>query len=61
MMTTLRITQVKSTIGCKKNQRETMRTLGLRKIRQSVERLDEPAVRGMVRTVAHLVKVEEVD
>ncbi|MDR1187137.1 MAG: 50S ribosomal protein L30 [Bifidobacteriaceae bacterium] len=60
-MTTLRITQVKSTIGCKKNQRETMRTLGLRKIRQSVERLDEPAVRGMVRTVAHLVKVEEVD
>ncbi|MDR2373927.1 MAG: 50S ribosomal protein L30 [Bifidobacteriaceae bacterium] len=61
-MATLRITRLKSGIGAKRNQRETLRTLGLRKIGQTVERpADNPAVRGMVRTVAHLVKVEEVD
>jgi large subunit ribosomal protein L30 len=60
MMATLRITQIKSGIGGKRNQRETLRSLGLRKIGQSVERSDEPIVRGMVRTVAHLVNVEEV-
>jgi large subunit ribosomal protein L30 len=61
MMATLKITQIKSGIGGKRNQRETLRTLGLRKIGQTVERPDEPVFRGMVRTVAHLVKVEEVD
>jgi large subunit ribosomal protein L30 len=60
-MSRLKITQVKSRIGTKQNQRETLRTLGLRKIGQSTVREDLPAVRGMVRTVAHLVKVEEVD
>ncbi|MDR0593054.1 MAG: 50S ribosomal protein L30 [Bifidobacteriaceae bacterium] len=60
-MATLKITQIKSGIGGKRNQRETLRTLGLRKIGQTVERPDEPVFRGMVRTVAHLVKVEEVD
>ena len=56
----LKVTQLRSTIGCKQNQRETLRTLGLRKIRQSVVREDTPAVRGMIATVRHLVLVEEV-
>jgi large subunit ribosomal protein L30 len=57
----LKVTQVRSSIGCKQNQRATLRTLGLRKIRQSVTRDDSPAVRGMIATVRHLVTVEEVD
>ena len=57
----LKITQVKGLVGAKQNQKETMRTLGLHKIHQSVEREDTPAVRGMIRAVAHLVDVEEVD
>jgi large subunit ribosomal protein L30 len=56
----LRVTQVRSTIGCLQNQRETLRALGLRKIRQSVDRADTPQVRGMIHTVRHLVTVEEV-
>ena len=59
-MADLQITQVKSTIGSKQNQRATLRTLGLRKIRQSVVRDDTPSVRGMIATVRHLVTVEEV-
>jgi large subunit ribosomal protein L30 len=57
----LRITQKKSVISEKQNQRDTLRTLGLKKIGQSVVREDRPEVRGMIRTVAHLVTVEEVD
>ncbi|MFC5281281.1 50S ribosomal protein L30 [Arcanobacterium canis] len=57
----LQITQVKGLVGSKINQKETMKTLGLRKIHQSVVREDTPAVRGMIRAVAHLVEVEEVD
>ena len=57
---TLVVTQVRSGIGCQQNQRLTLRALGLRKIRQSVERPDTPQVRGMIRTVRHLVSVEEV-
>jgi large subunit ribosomal protein L30 len=57
----LKVTQVRSTIGCKQNQRATLQTLGLRKIRQSVVRDDSPSVRGMIATVRHLVTVEEVD
>lgn len=60
-MAQLRVTQVKSKIGAKENQRETLRTLGLRKIRQSVVREDSPQVRGLIHTVRHLVAVEEVD
>lgn len=59
-MAQLKVTQTKSVIGGKKNQRETLRTLGLRKIGQSVVREDRPEVRGMIDTVAHLVTVEEV-
>jgi large subunit ribosomal protein L30 len=61
MMAKLRIKQVKSGIGGKQNQRDTLRSLGLRKIGQTVEKEDSPVVRGMVRTVAHLVSVEEVN
>jgi large subunit ribosomal protein L30 len=57
----LKVTQVRSIIGSKRNQRETLRSLGLRKIRQSVVREDSPQVRGMIATVRHLVTVEEVD
>jgi large subunit ribosomal protein L30 len=57
----LKVTQVRSTIGSKQNQRATLHTLGLRKIRQTVVRDDTPAVRGMIATVRHLVTVEEVD
>jgi large subunit ribosomal protein L30 len=57
----LKITQHKSVISEKQNQRDTLRTLGLKKIGQTVVREDRPEVRGMIRTVAHLVTVEEVD
>ncbi len=57
----LKVTQVRSTIGSKQNQKATLATLGLRKIRQSVVRDDTPSVRGMIATVRHLVTVEEVD
>lgn len=59
-MAQLKITQVRSKIGAKQNHRDTLRTLGLRKIRQSVVREDTPVVRGLVHTVRHLVDVEEV-
>jgi len=60
-MSKLQITQVKSTIGTKRNHRESLKTLGLRKIRQSTVREDTPEVRGLIHTVRHLVTVEEVD
>lgn len=56
----LKVTQVRSSIGCKQNQRATLLSLGLRKIRQTVERDDTPQIRGMIHTVRHLVTVEEV-
>ena len=61
MATSLRITQIKSKISEKQNQRDTLRSLGLKRIGDSVVREDSPANRGYVRTVAHLVKVEEID
>jgi large subunit ribosomal protein L30 len=60
MMTKLLVTQVKSAIGGKQNQRDTLRSLGLKRIGQTVERPDDDVTRGMVRAVAHLVTVEEV-
>ncbi|GAA1946586.1 50S ribosomal protein L30 [Amycolatopsis minnesotensis] len=59
-MSQLKITQVKSKIGTKHNHRESLRTLGLRKIRQSTVREDTPEVRGLIKAVRHLVEVEEV-
>jgi large subunit ribosomal protein L30 len=60
-MARLKVTQVRSVIGTKQNQRDTLRTLGLRRINDVVVREDRPEVRGMVRTVTHLVTVEEVE
>ena len=56
----LRITLVRSTIGQKPKTRACVETLGLRKIRHSVERPDTPDVRGLLARVRHLVEVEEV-
>lgn len=56
----LRITWVKSAIGYSQPQKDTIRALGLRRLGQSVERPDNPAVRGMVNSVSHLVEVEEI-
>ena len=56
----LKITLVKSTIGEKPKTKATVETLGLRKIRQSVERPDTPDVRGLVHRARHLLDVEEV-
>jgi len=60
-MAQLKVTQVKSSIGTKQNHRDSLRTLGLRKIRQSVVREDNPVNRGLIHTVRHLVVVEEVN
>ena len=60
-MAQLKMTQVKSGIGGTHRQRETLKSLGLRKIRQTTVREDSPTVRGMIATVAHLVTVEEVN
>ena len=59
-MPKVRVTQVASTAGRKPGQKETMTGLGLKKIRQTRELEDTPSVRGMIRKVAHLVKVEEL-
>ncbi|WP_022917270.1 50S ribosomal protein L30 [Ruania albidiflava] len=60
-MSQLKVTQKKSAIGGKQNQRDTLRSLGLKRIGDTVVKEDRPEVRGMVSTVAHLVTVEEVD
>jgi len=60
MTQTVRITQRRSVAGSSPNQRETVRSLGLRGIGKSVEREDGPVLRGMVKVVSHLVEVEEV-
>jgi large subunit ribosomal protein L30 len=56
--TQLKITQVRSTIGTRWKQQESLRTLGLRRIRQSVIRDNDPQTRGLIATVRHLVEVE---
>ncbi len=60
-MARLKVTQLKSEIGTKQNHRETLRTLGLKRIGDVVVKEDRPEIRGMVRTVRHLVTMEEVD
>jgi large subunit ribosomal protein L30 len=59
-MAKLRVKWIKSAIGYSKDQKATIRSLGLRKLQQTVEHEDNPAMRGMIRKVNHLVKVEEV-
>ena len=60
-MARLKVTQVRSEIGSKHNQRETLRSLGLKRIRDVVVKEDRPEIRGMIHTVTHLVTVEEVE
>jgi len=60
-MARLKVTQVRSGIGRKRNQRESLRSLGLKRIHDVVVQEDRPEIRGMIFTVSHLVKVEEVD
>jgi large subunit ribosomal protein L30 len=60
-MARLKVTQVRSVIGAKQNQRDTLRTLGLKRINDVVVKEDRPEIRGMVSTVVHLVQVEEVE
>ena len=60
-MAQLRVAQVKSSIGGTWSQRETLRSLGLKRIGVVVVKEDRPEIRGMVRKVAHLVTVEEVE
>ena len=59
-MAQLKVRQVRSAVGGKHNQRETLRTLGLRRIGDESLRDDRPEVRGMIKRVSHLVDVEEV-
>jgi large subunit ribosomal protein L30 len=56
---TLRVTLIKSPIGYKKNQKATVRALGLHRMNQTVEHDDSPAVRGMLDKISHLIKIEE--
>lgn len=59
-MAELKITQTRGLVGTRQTQRDAMRSLGLRKIRQSVVRPDDAHVRGQINAVRHLVTVEEV-
>ncbi|QXM07328.1 50S ribosomal protein L30 [Crassaminicella indica] len=60
MANMLKITLVRSTIGSKPQHRKTIEALGLKKIRQTVEKKDNPQMRGMIEKVRHLVEVEEI-
>ena len=60
-MARLKITQVRSGIGFQQNQRHTLRSLGLKRMHDTVIKEDRPEIRGMVHTVTHLVTVEEVE
>jgi len=57
----LQITLNRSVIGSKKNQKNTITTLGLKKINDVVVKEDNPSVRGMLNSVSHLVTVEEIE
>ena len=59
-MTRLRVTQVRSVIDRPKDQKDTVRRLGLHRVRDSVLKEDRPEIRGMLAKVRHLVRVEEV-
>ncbi len=59
-MAKLKVTWRKSAIGYAPNQRRTIRALGLRRLGQTVEHSDSPAIRGMINTIRHLIEVQEV-
>jgi large subunit ribosomal protein L30 len=56
---TLRVTLVRSPIGYTKDQKATVRALGLRRLNQTVEHKDNPALRGMLNKIIHLLRIEE--
>jgi large subunit ribosomal protein L30 len=58
-VSTLRLKLIKSPIGYKEDQKDTVKALGLKRLGQVVEREDTPTVRGMVHKVAHLVQIED--
>ncbi|GGK92833.1 50S ribosomal protein L30 [Mangrovihabitans endophyticus] len=60
-MARLKVTQVRSNIGRKPKQRESLRSLGLKRINDVVVKEDRPEIRGMIFAVNHLVTVEEVE
>jgi large subunit ribosomal protein L30 len=60
-MAQLKVTQIKSTIGTKRNQRESLRSLGLKRIHHTVLVEDNAVVRGYIKTAPHLLSVEEVE
>jgi large subunit ribosomal protein L30 len=60
MANKLQITLTRSVIGRTQDQRETVKALGLRKLNQTVEQQDNPAIRGMINKVSHLVTVKEI-
>ena len=60
-MSKLRIRSTRSLIGYERDQRRTVRALGLTRLHDVVEREDSPTIRGMLRKVRHLVQVEQVD
>ena len=60
-MPKLKVTQTRSVIHRPKDQKKTVRALGLHRIRDSVVKEDRPDIRGMIAKVSHLVRVEEVD
>ena len=60
-MARLKVTQTKSGVGGLRAHKETLRTLGLRRIGDVVVKEDRPEIRGMVKAVQHLVAVEEVE
>lgn len=57
---TLRITQIRSGIGLPRDQRATVRALGIKRMHHTVEQADSAVIRGMIFKVKHLVKVEEI-
>ena len=59
-MAQIKVTQIRSGIGSKPNQRQTLRSLGLKRLHDVVVKEDRPEIRGMVATVPHLVTVEEI-
>ncbi len=56
---TVRVTQIRSAIGFPKDQKATVKALGLRRLHQTVEHVDTPALRGMLKKIIHLIKIEE--
>jgi large subunit ribosomal protein L30 len=61
MAETLKLTYFRSAIGRSKDQKDTVRSLGFRRLNQTVEKPDNPSVRGMVYKVRHLVRIENED